>query len=287
MGKDIIIEGIKISNPDKVQFKKSGITKKEVALYYQKIAPRMMPYLKDRLISTIRCPSSIAGDCFFKKHLESNNVGLGMIKIPSKNRDRKEDYYYVKDISGVIFEVQMNTIEFHIWGCRAKQLNKPDIMVFDLDPDEGLGLEAVRQGVKDLKKILDQLGLVSFLKTSGGKGYHVVVPVTASNWDMFKDFAKNIVNVMVEKWPEKYTNNVRKINRKGRIFIDWIRNTKTATSVAPYSLRIKKDATISMPINWYELDKVAPDSINIQEAIKRLKRKDPWEQFFAISQKID
>lgn len=165
------------------------------------------------------------------------------------------------------------------------EINKPNTLVFDLDPDENLSLSKVRQGVRDLKSILDKLKLKAFLKTSGGKGYHVVVPTKKlKNWKQFSEFAENIVKVMVESWPDSYTSNIRKEKRKGKIFIDWFRNKKGSTSVAPYSLRAREGACVSMPIKWSELDKVKPNGIDIKEAIKRLKRKDPWEGFFEINQ---
>lgn len=282
-----VIEKIKISNPDKILFDVPEITKRDLILYYTKVYPRMKSYLDNRLISTIRCPDGTKGECFFKKHLDAKNKGFGKVKIPSES-DRKEDYYYIKDISGLVSEVQMNAIEFHIWGSSTKTLNKPDMMVFDLDPDEGMGLKQIRDGVKDLKSILDELSLTSFLKTSGGKGYHVVVPMKPlTSWTKFREFAKNIAKLMEAKWPDKYVSNVRKINRKNKIFVDWIRNNKSATSVAPYSVRIREGAPVSMPISWNELDKIKPNEITIEEAIKRLRRKDPWEKFFDIDQQLN
>ena len=282
-----VIEKIKISNPDKILFDVPKITKRDLILYYTKVYPRMKSYLDNRLISTIRCPDGTKGECFFKKHLDAKNKGFGKVKIPSES-DRKEDYYYIKDISGLVSEVQMNAIEFHIWGSSTKTLNKPDMMVFDLDPDEGMGLKQIRDGVKDLKSILDELSLTSFLKTSGGKGYHVVVPMKPlTSWTKFREFAKNIAKLMEAKWPDKYVSNVRKINRKNKIFVDWIRNNKSATSVAPYSVRIREGAPVSMPISWNELDKIKPNEITIEEAIKRLRRKDPWEKFFDIDQQLN
>ncbi len=282
--KDFIVEGVAISNPDKLIFSKPKVTKFDIVLYYQKIARRMLPFLNHRLISTVRCPSGINGDCFFKKHLETKSDGIARIHVPS-DKDKKTDYYYIKDISGLISEVQMNSYEFHIWGCKANKLSKPDMLVFDLDPDENMSLDKVREGVKDLKSILDELHLVSFLKTSGGKGYHVVVPIQSlKSWTSFRKFAKNIAEIMEMKWPQKYVSNMRLKNRKGKIFIDWVRNTKMATSVAPYSIRLKKTPSVSMPISWRELDKVSPSEITMEDAIQRLKRKDPWENFFDIQQ---
>lgn len=281
--KDNIVEGIKISSPDKIIFEQPKITKIEIALYYQKVAKRMLPFIEKRILSTIRCPNGVTGECFFKKHLETKSRGLGKINLKN-DKGNKEDYYYIKDVTGIISEVQMNSFEFHVWGSPVNHLLHPDVLVFDLDPDQEMDIKKVREGVKDLKSVLDELGLVSFLKTSGGKGYHVVVPTKKlKTWKTFREFARNIAKLMEQRWPDKYTSNIRKEKRKNKIFIDWIRNTKGATSVAPYSLRMKKKASVSIPIKWSELDKIKPDEITIEEAIKRLKRKDPWKNFFDVN----
>ncbi len=282
--KENCVRGVTITNPEKVIFKRPKITKMDIVKYYEKVAPRMLSLIENRIISTIRCPEGSHGECFFKKHLDTKSDGIGKKILPNEN-GKKEDYYFIKDIHGLLSEVQMNSYEFHIWGSRVSSLNRPDVLVFDLDPDEGMSLKKIREGVKDLKSILDDLGLQSFLKTSGGKGYHVVVPTKRlKTWSSFREFAKNIAILMETKWPKKYTSNVRKENRKGKIFIDWIRNTKSATSVAPYSLRIRKKARVSMPIKWSELDKIKPDEITMEIAMKRLKNKDPWEGFFELNQ---
>ena len=275
-----IVEDILISNPEKVIFKNPKITKLDIAMYYHKVAKRMLPFLENRLISTIRMPDGFNGEKFFKKHLENKNKGIGK-KIIKSEKDHKNDYYYIKNSEGLISEVQMNSYEFHIWGSTTKNLDHPDIMVFDLDPDEKLSIKKLREGVLDLKSILDELKLKSYLKTSGGKGYHVVVPIKQKmNWEEFRKTAKNIAKLMETKWNDKYTSNIRLKNRKGKIFIDWVRNTKSATSVAPYSIRLRKKCRVSMPIKWSELNTVTPDEITMEEAIKRLKRKDPWIQFW-------
>ena len=268
-----------ISSPDKVIFNSPKITKLDIALYYEKVAERMLPFLENRIISTVRCPSGIKNECFFKKHLETDSKDIGMIKLKNKNSEKK-DYYYIKNKDGLLSEVQMNSYEFHIWGSSVKSLEKPDIMVFDLDPGPNLSLTKIRTGVKDLKKILDDLGLNSFLKTSGGKGYHIVVPLKTNSWKEHRKIAKSIAVLMEEKYPDKYTSNIRKNKRNNKIFIDWIRNTRGSTSVCPYSIRMKKGAAISMPIAWNELDKIKPNGIKMKDAIQRLKRKDPWEHFF-------
>lgn len=279
-----IVEGVQITNPQKLIYDCPKITKIEIVNYYQKIGKWMLPFIQNRIISTIRAPQGIKGECFFKKHFETKSEGMGSITLPS-DKGKKEDYYYIKDLSGLIGEVQMNSFEFHIWGSRVPKYKNPDLLVFDLDPDEGMALTKIREGVRDLKSILDEIGLVSFLKTSGGKGYHVVVPTKKlKTWSSAREFTKNVAILMETKWPDKYTSNIRKENRKGKIFIDWIRNTESATSVAPYSLRVRKRLRVSMPIKWSELNKVRPDEITMQEALKRLKRKNPWQNFYDVNQ---
>ena len=273
------IKHIEITNPDKIIYKNPKVTKMDIVNYYKNVSKRMLPLIENRLISTIRYPSGSKGSSFFKKHFENLHKFLGLKRIKSK-KEHQNDYYYIKDINGLISEVQMNSYEFHVWGCLASDLSHADMLVFDLDPDELLSLKRLREGVKDLKSILDEYELLSFLKTSGGKGYHVVVPLNAKvTWKTARLIAKNIAELMEARWPNKYTSNMKKSKRKGKIFIDWVRNTKGATSVAPYSLRIRKKLTVSMPISWNELDKIKPDEITIEEAIKRLKRKDPWQKF--------
>lgn len=273
------IKHIEITNPDKIIYKKPKVTKMDIVNYYKAVSKRMLPLIENRLISTIRYPSGSKGSSFFKKHFENLHKFLGLKRIKSK-KEHQNDYYYIKDINGLISEVQMNSYEFHVWGCLASDVSHADMLVFDLDPDESLSLKRLREGVKDLKSLLDEYELLSFLKTSGGKGYHVVVPLNAKvTWKNARLIAKNIAELMEARWPDKYTCNMKKSKRKGKIFIDWVRNTKGATSVAPYSLRIRKKLTVSMPISWNELDKIKPDEITMEEAIKRLKRKDPWQNF--------
>lgn len=270
--KEINLEKI-ISSPDKILFPESNMTKLELAKYYKKIAPRMMPHIRNRKISLVICPQGIAeqkqGSCFYKKNM-SDGVPLDPIK----------------NINDVMTHVQNNVIEFHTWGSTVNNLDNPDIMVFDLDPDEKIGIEQIRQGAKDLKSILDELQLTSFLKTSGNKGYHIIVPLKPTkSWKIFNNFARKVAEVMEKKWPNLYTTNVRKQARNGKTFVDWIRNSRGHTSIAPYSVRAKSHARVSMPIDWKDLDKTAPNSITMQDAIKSLEEPDPWKDFKKVQLK--
>lgn len=282
----IIIEGVTITNPDKVMFDDPEITKEDVIWYYSKVSERMLDYVSYRILSIVRCPKGVSQACFYKKHPSLNSKGIITIPI-STGSGEMEDYFYIENALGLISEAQMGTVEFHIWGSCVDELESPDMMVFDLDPDEGMDLSRVRQGVRDIKSILAELSLNSYLKTSGGKGYHVVVPLKPMvNWNTFHDFARRVAEVMEQKWPDRYTSNVRKSKRTDKIFIDWIRNGRGATSIAPYSLRARKGGKVSMPIAWDELDTVAPDGINMADALLRIAGNDPWNDFFQNNQML-
>lgn len=282
----LVIEGVKITSPDKVIFNDPKITKEDVIRYYSKVSDRMLPYVRHRILSIVRCPRGISQVCFYKKHPGHGSKGIVTIPLSSSGGEI-EDYFYIENVSGIISEAQMGTLEFHTWGSSVYELEKPDMMVFDLDPDEGIDIDRVRQGAEDIKSILDELSLKSYLKTSGGKGYHVVVPLKPSaTWDKFHDFAKQVAEVMEHKWPDRYTSNVRKTKRTDKIFIDWIRNARGATSIAPFSLRARKGAKVSMPIGWDELYTVAPDGINMEDALSRIAKNDPWKDFFHNNQML-
>lgn len=282
----LTIRDITITNPDKIIFDDPEITKGDIAAYYEAIAKRMLPYAGNRILSIIRCPKGIAESCFYKKHPGPYNKAIKTIEVLNSDGEKNE-YFYIDDITGLIYEAQMGTLEFHTWGSSINALEKPDMMVFDLDPDEDMDINKVRQGAQDLKTILTELSLNCYLKTSGGKGYHIVIPLKpAVSWNIFYEFARKTADVMEGKWPDRYTSNIRKNKRKNKIFIDWIRNGRGATSIAPYSIRARKGAPVSMPIAWDELYSVAPDGITMKEALKRLEQADPWEGFFKTHQML-
>jgi bifunctional non-homologous end joining protein LigD len=277
---------IKITSPEKIIYGEPEITKADIVRYYEKVSERMLPFLSYRVLSVVRCPKGISQASFFKKHPGPDSKGI--ITIPVTNGSGEtEEYFYLENLTGILYEAQMCTLEFHTWGSRVDAIEKPDMMVFDLDPDEGMELSRVRQGVRDIRSILSELSLNSYLKTSGGKGYHVVVPLKpVVTWEVFHEFARTVAKVMEQKWPDRYTSNVRKSKRTDRIFIDWIRNGRGATSIAPYSLRARKGAKVSMPITWEELDTVAPDGVNMAEALARINASDPWKDFYNNNQSL-
>lgn len=275
------IFGIEITNPNKIIYKNLNITKLDIAKYYSKVSEKMLPYVEFRPLSAVRCHSGIDGECFFKKHPTTEKE---MVKTFLKDG---EEYFYITTAKEIVFQAQMGTVEFHTNGASVKKLEKPNIMVFDLDPDEKLSLDKLREGVACLKEVLDDVGLESFLKTSGGKGYHIVVPFKSSKgWNMFSTFAENVALLAKNKYPKMFTTNIRKVNRKGKIFIDYLRNDRSSTCVAPYSLRIRETAGISFPISWKDLFKISPSEITIKNYVNYLNKADPWKHFFEVEQKL-
>ena len=252
------MKDLKITNPDKILFPQDKIKKIDVINYYLDVCKIMLPFIKDRPLSVIKCHDNIDGEIFFKKHPTNDKDYVCTFK------EGKEEYFYINKDYQLVFQAQNGTIEFHIGGGKAKS-KKPDFMVLDLDPDEKLVLSKLRQAVKNVKSVLDELGLQSYLKTSGGKGYHIMVPFsTSKNWDSFYTFSKNLAEFIENKWQDTFTTNIKKVNRKGKIFIDYLRNNQGSTCVAPYSLRARKGASISFPIAWEDLDKIKPNQINIK-----------------------
>ncbi len=245
---------VEISSRDRVVFPDTGQTKGALADYYEAIAPLMLPFAARRPVSLVRCPQGRARKCFFQKH-DSGAFGDAVHNVPIREKDGgHEDYLFIDDPRGLLQCVQMGTIEFHGWCARSDSVEAPDRMIFDLDPDEGLGFAEVRQAARDIHDRLSDLGLVSFAMLSGGKGVHVVVPLTPGHgWDAHKDFARRFAEALSIAEPERFTANMSKAKRKDRIFIDWLRNQRGATAILPYSARARSGAPVAIPLAWNEL----------------------------------
>ncbi len=247
--------GIEISSADRVIYPDVGVTKGELADYYAAIEPLIMVDAAKRPMTVIRYPQGTAGQGFFQKH-DTGTFGPHVKHVPIKEKDgHTEDYLYFDDIKGLLACVQMGTIEFHGWGSRVGRIEYPDRLVFDLDPDVGLDFNTVKDAAVLLRGLLEGLGLKSFPLLTGGKGVHVVVPLDASkNWAAVKSFAERFSRAIAEAEPEMFTANIRKAQRKGRIFLDWLRNQRGATAVMPYSARAREGAPVAAPVAWDELD---------------------------------
>jgi bifunctional non-homologous end joining protein LigD len=238
-------------------FPDSTVTKGDLAAFYAALAPVILPFTAHRPISLVRCPQGRGKRCFFQKH-DAGSFGDHVKHVKISGKDGSvEPYLYIDDADGLVACVQMGAIEFHGWGSSVGKVKKPDRRVFDLDPDEGLGFDVVRRAAIDLKDHLADIGLVSFAMLSGGKGVHIVVPLTPeAEWPAVKDFADRFSRALAQAEPDRFTAAMSKPKRKGRIFIDWLRNQRGATAVMPYSARARSKAPVAAPVTWTELIKI-------------------------------
>jgi len=267
-------DDVKISNPDRVIFPDAKVTKGELADYYRALGAPMAVWTANRPISLVRCPQGRAKKCFFQKH-DSGTFGPHVLHVPIREKDgHKEDYLYFEDSAGVIACVQMGTIEFHGWGSKVADVEKPDRIVFDLDPDVGLDFELVKKAAKDLKTHLADMGLTTFPMLTGGKGVHVIVPlIPGAEWPAVKDFAQRFAMALAEAEPERFTAALSKAKRTGRIFVDYLRNQRGATAIMPYSARAREGAPVAAPINWEELDEMKSGArFSVRDAETLLER---------------
>lgn len=266
--------GIKISSADRIIYPGDGLTKGDLADYFAAIEALMLVDMAKRPISLVRCPQGRAKQCFFQKH-DSGAMGPHVKHVPIKESDGEvEDYLYVEDARGILACVQMGTIEFHGWGSKANKLEYPDRLVFDLDPDEGLDFKKVIAAAERLRDLLADLGLVTFPMLTGGKGIHVIAPLDAkADWPKVKSFAERFSRALAEAEPEIFTANIRKNQRKGRIFLDWLRNQRGATAIMPYSARAREGAPVAAPIAWDELAKFKSGAaFSIRDADELIER---------------
>ncbi|GGI79168.1 ATP-dependent DNA ligase [Polymorphobacter multimanifer] len=266
--------GITISNRDRVIFPEGKLTKGQLADYYESIAPIMLPWAGSRPISLVRCPQGRARKCFFQKH-DAGSFGDSVRQIAIAEKDGgSEPYLFIDSPAGLLTCVQMGTIEFHGWGARIEDVEKPDRLVFDLDPDESLGFADVVSAAFHLNDMLAQMGLTTFPLVTGGKGVHVIAPLTpGAEWPEVKDFAQRFATALAQAEPDRFTAALSKAKRKGRIFIDYLRNQRGATAVMPYSARSREHAPIAVPITWQELRSLdSAATWHIGDAAEMLKR---------------
>jgi len=287
---DNAVAGVTLSHPGKQLFPEAKLAKRDLALYYEKVADRLLPHLRDRPLSLVRCPDGWNGQCFYQKHADKS-VHQAVTRIEVPERNGKAMYFAADSLAALVGLVQWGVIELHPWGSRAPKLDRPDRLLFDFDPDPGVAWPQIVEAVGLLRKLLEDIGLTGFLKTTGGKGLHVVVPVRATlDWDEAKDFTRAIADFLVRTFPDRFIATASKHRRKGRIFIDYLRNAAGATAIAPYALRARANAPVSTPITWDELaaGDLRFDRFNVRNIPERLSRmrKDPWASFDATKQTV-
>ncbi|MEO5757960.1 MAG: DNA ligase D [Mesorhizobium sp.] len=272
---------VKLSHPDKLLWPDEKVSKQGLLDHYALVWPRMEPFVINRPLSLVRAPDGVGGPRFFQKHASAGmSDKIARMKDPTDG----EEILFIRDFDGVAALVQYGVVEIHIWGCTMDELEKPDQIVFDLDPDEGVEVEAVRAAALDIKGKLDELSLPNFVKTSGGKGFHVIVPLKPSaDWEAAKTFSHDFARALEQAAPDRYTATLSKKARTGKIFVDYLRNGRGSTTVAPYSSRAKKGATVSMPVTWPEIEAgLAPNAFPLGDktTLARLAEADPWTDFF-------
>jgi len=286
---DVTFGGITLTSPDKLLYPDIGLTKLDLARYYEAVAHVMLPYVVRRPISLVRCPEGCAQDCFFQRHA-MRGMSKAIKEVPIPGGESKKKYLYIDGEDGFFGLVQIGVLEIHDWGVSLEQISKPDRLVFDLDPDEDLDFAVLKAAAEEVRDFLADLGLTSFLKATGGKGLHIVAPLTPKEgWDVVKAFAKAVADALVDVRPDRYTANPLKRTRVGKIFVDYLRNQRGGSVIVNYSTRAKKDAPVATPLRWDELKRLesgAPYTVKTLPArLKRLKE-DPWDGFFSTRQSI-
>jgi bifunctional non-homologous end joining protein LigD len=282
-----IVAGVRLSNPDKILYPDQGLTKGQLADYYVAVADRMLTHVARRPLTLVRCPAGQETKCFYQRHAGSGvPEQLKTVAIPGF----EEPYLYIEDVSGLIAMVQMGVLEVHPWGVTIDRAEKPDRVIFDLDPGEGLAFREVVRAAHEVRQRLEELGLASFAKTTGGKGLHVVVPIRPDRpWPEIKQFAKSLSEQMAADDPDRFLTKISKAERSGRIFIDYLRNDPTSTAVGPYSTRARPGAPVALPLAWKEVgDGLDPAAFTIETvpALLGKRKADPWSEMTKLAQPL-
>ncbi|HEV2972993.1 MAG TPA: DNA ligase D [Pirellulales bacterium] len=288
-GQDVVVAGVHVTHPDKLLYPDDGITKRELAEYYLACAERILPHVVGRPLTIVRCPNGVDGTRFLQKH-PGAGAPKALRRVRLREKEGMAEYCVVEDVGGLVALAQIAALEIHVWGSRIDAIEKPDRLVFDLDPAPDVAWPAVVAAAQELREFLNELKLESFVKTSGGKGLHLVVPIARRQPWPFVDRFSRLVALAVERAaPTRYLATMSKKARTGRIYIDYLRNQRGATAVAAYSTRAKSGAAISLPLSWRELPRTKSSTqFHLRDVLKRLAtdRADPWPGFADLRQSI-
>lgn len=261
---------VKLTHPDRIYWPDAGVTKEDLAEYYTRVWPRIAPFVVDRPLALLRCPDGIQGQRFFQKH-----PWKGLNAKIDQPQDKGEALIAISDLDGLIALVQSAALEIHPWGARLGDLERPDMIIMDLDPGEGVGWDRIVKAATEVRQRLEDAGLAAFVKTSGGKGLHVVAPLKPhAKWPEVKAFTKSLAGAMAADTPDRYVATITKAKRKGKILIDYLRNQRGATAVAAYSTRARPGAAVSAPVAWQALPDIGPAEYTVRSDLP-----DPWEGF--------
>ncbi len=265
----VSVAGVTLSHPDRVYWEDVGVTKRMLAEYYVKVWDLMRPHATGRVLALLRCPEGASGQCFFQKHA-SAGIDAKLLKLVPDDGDKS---IAIENLDGLIALVQAGALEIHLRGSSIERLEEADRLVFDLDPGPGVAWKALVAAAREVRERLSALKLDSFVKTTGGKGLHVVLPIRPAPWDVTKDFCRKLAEAMAADSPDRYTATIKKSARNNRIFIDYLRNSREATAIAPYSTRARPGAAVAMPLSWQELGSLkAANAFTVLNIDKRLAR---------------
>ena len=278
-----------LTHPDKVLYPEIGLTKRELAEYFELVSEWMLPHVINRPLTLLRCPEGRGKQCFFQKH-PGDSLAPGLVRVQAPSSDGSSEYAAVADARGLAALVQMGALEVHIWGALASDAAHPDRLVFDLDPAPELSFKDVVAGAHAIRALLQEYKLKSWVKTTGGKGLHVTVPIDPKqDWDTVKAFCRGVAEELARRDPERYVATMSKAKRTGKIFIDYLRNSRGATFIAPYSPRAREGATIALPVAWEELTaRFKPEAFNVRSAKKLLAKRgrDPFASLLEHQQAL-
>jgi bifunctional non-homologous end joining protein LigD len=281
---------IKLTHPDKVLDAESGATKTVLARYYMEVAESMMPHIDDRPLTLVRCPDGIGKGNFYQKHLNQMlGDGFKSVEVVDRKTGKKEPYITLANDNGIVQFAQIAVLEVHPWGSRNEAMERPDRIIIDLDPDAAIDWKTLAASAQEVRKRLKAVGLTSFVKTTGGKGLHVVLPIRPEHeWPEVKQFTHKFVLAMEKDNPKLFLTKMTKAARVGKIFLDYLRNDREATAVAPYSPRARAGLPVAMPLRWSELAGEQPPRFHVSDIQvwrKRLAR-DPWQEMLEIDQRL-
>lgn len=283
------LAGLRITHPNRIIDAQSGATKGDLVAYYAHVAPLILPHLADRPVALIRAPAGVGGEQFFQKHAQARALP-DVDRLPKKLDPGEPQLLAINSAAGLLSAAQMNMVELHTWNATTEAINQPDRLIFDLDPGEGVQWNTLREDAQLLKGLLDELKLRSFLKTSGGKGLHVVVPLTPDlGWDPVKAFSRQLVQHLARIIPGRFVAKSGPANRVGRVFVDYLRNGRGATTAVAWSARLRPGLPISVPLDWSELETMrAAPAWSIQHCDDRLALGNrPWKQYERARQGLD
>ena len=284
-----IVAGVRVTHPGKLMFHDLGLTKLDVARYYESIGARMLPHVKGRPLTLVFCPTGVGENCTYLRHTKVwGPKAIRRVKIQEKTK--VGEYMVIETLEGLVSLAQMNVLEIHTWNSTIDRVELPDRIVLDLDPGSRVTWRQVVGAARHVRAVSAKLGLEVWIKTTGGRGLHVVVPIVPErDWSECLDFARAFATLMVESDPSAYTTDFRKAGRERKILIDYLRNNRTNTSICAFSVRARKGAPVSMPIAWSDLEaSLRPDRFNVQSVPAMLSRRrvDPWRGYWTARQRL-